>query len=130
MEKKVAKDPLGIRNVNFSCFGKTGNSRENLRLWKKQRMERGFDDTECWNLDLTICGFVIPRLEVLKQIHHGYPADIESDEKWCEIVDEMISGFQLVQKKFESFDKWSNEEEQQMQNGLNLFVKYFTNLWD
>ena len=33
----------------------------------KQRLERGFDDSETWNLDLTIAKFVLPRLESFKE---------------------------------------------------------------
>jgi hypothetical protein len=32
------------------------------KLWKKQRDERGFDDTELWNLDVTMAKFILPRL--------------------------------------------------------------------
>jgi len=30
--------------------------------WSKQREKRGFDDTELWNLDVTISKFLVPRL--------------------------------------------------------------------
>lgn len=41
MTKKV--DPYGIKNVNFSLISKDDNRFE---AYKKQRLERGFDDSE------------------------------------------------------------------------------------
>lgn len=48
MTKKV--DPYGIKNVNFSLISKDDNRFE---AYKKQRLERGFDDSEMWSLDCT-----------------------------------------------------------------------------
>lgn len=54
------KDPYGIKNVNFSLIDNTDDRWED---YKKQRLERGFDNSELWSLDSTIAEFVYPRLK-------------------------------------------------------------------
>ena len=122
------KDPLGIRNVNFSCFDKQNSSRKHLRLWKKQRLERGFDDSECWNLDCTFGMFIVPRLKVLRRNHNGYPDELGSGEKWDKVLDEMIWAFDMASKHFE-YD-WTEEDVKRIKKGLKLFAKFYLHLWD
>jgi len=121
------KDPLGIRNVNFSVIEK-GNKRECLRLWKKQRLERGFDDTECWNLDCTFGWFIVPRLKVLRRNHHGYPDELHNDKNWCKVLDEMIWAFDTAANHFERTP--TEEDYKRIHKGLKLFAKYYCHLWD
>lgn len=128
MNKMNKKDPLGIRNVNFSCFDKHGSKREYLRLWKKQRLERGFDDTECWNLDCTFGWFIVPRLKVLRRNHHGYPDELHNDKNWCKVLDEMIWAFETVANHFEK--KPTEDDYKRIHKGLKLFAKYYCHLWD
>ena len=44
-------DVYGIKNVNFSTINVEDT---NWNLFEKQRLERGFDDSELWSLDKTI----------------------------------------------------------------------------
>jgi hypothetical protein len=39
------------------------------KLWKKQRKDRGFDDTEIWNLDTSMFLWLYPRLEAILKIN-------------------------------------------------------------
>jgi hypothetical protein len=127
------KDPMGIPNVNFSCFDKSTN-KERTKKYKKQRIERGFDDSELWNLDSTIAQFITPRLKAFKEYTQSYPGGMESFEKWKEILDQMVEGFELWQNHWE----WENESDQNIINekrhkvdvALELFHKHFFDLWD
>jgi len=127
MNKMNKKDPLGIRNVNFSVIEK-GNKRVHLREWKKQRLERGFDDTECWNLDCTFGRFIVPRLKVLRRNHHGYPDELHNDKNWCKVLDEMIWAFETAANHFEK--KPTEDDYKRIHKGLKLFAKYYCHLWD
>ena len=53
-----------IRNINFSVadevYEKDLATRE---MYKQQRFENGFDNTETWHMDRTIALFIIPRLK-------------------------------------------------------------------
>ena len=92
-----------------------------------QRLFRGFDDSECWNLDGSLARLIVPRLKRFKEIGRAHPHDL-TQEKWDEYLDEMISAFEFFagDARFdcdtEQFDKANV--------GLNLFAKHFGNLWD
>lgn len=115
-------DVYGIKNVNFSVID-VDDVRWNM--FEKQRLERGFDDSELWNLNTTISGFIIPRLKTFREQHCSTPENI-TDEEWNEILDEIIVAFELIHDDLE-YDKAS---ESKINNGLKLFAKYFRNLWD
>ena len=42
-------------------------------LYRKQRKERGFDNSELWALDETIIRFTLPRLKVFRDYTKSYP---------------------------------------------------------
>ena len=168
-------DPLGIPNVNFSIIDMYTDSDKDIKKlaeFKQQRIERGFDDTECWNLESTIAGFVLPRLKHFKEHNNGYPGndEIPTFEKWNEVLDKMIYAFNHIVNEDKYDDEKQNRHgvdflemytfekqpdgssimaktpkynEQAMENyrneqiedmkkvdeGLQLFGKYFRNLW-
>lgn len=92
--------------------------------FSKQRLKRGFDDSETWSLYTTIASFIVPRLKRFKKVNNGYPANL-TEEEWDTILDKMIFSFEncdhdkLFEKEF--YDKY--------EEGINLFAKYFMNLW-
>ena len=59
-----------IRNINFSVadevYEKDLATRE---MYKQQRFENGFDDTETWHMDRTIALFIITRLKKFIQVN-------------------------------------------------------------
>ena len=122
-------DPRGIKNVNFS-LGKETDERETE--WKAQRLTRGFDDTEMWSLDCTIAAFIAPRLKVFKEQAArigDHPVNITS-EKWQEILDQMIEGFELYPDHFNWPSEDSNENWKKVYKALELFKNWFFNLWN
>lgn len=88
-----------------------------------QRKERGFDDTETWNLDVTFCKFIIPRLQALKEKHFCHPPSITMEE-WDDIIQEMIDGFSI-----HLTDDYIRENFDKTQKALDLFNKWFFDLW-
>lgn len=103
-------DPLGIPNVNFSIIDMYTDSDKDIKRlaeFKQQRIERGFDDTECWNLDSTVAKFILPRLIVFKENCNGYPGtdDVPNFETWIEILDKMIFAFDHIVNE----DKYDDE---------------------
>ena len=173
-------DPLSIPNcscsivgdeVNFLGFGETeDNYIKKLAFYKQQRIERGFDDTELWNLDKTIAKYVLPRLIEFKKVVNGYPPECENITDWICIIDKMIYSFdhivnsekydddlnkelgidwdgyfdkkklpdgnyELIHGKnyneelMDTYHRVKKEESVRIQDGLDLFGKYFLNLW-
>lgn len=105
-----------------------------LIKWAFQKLCRGYADYEVWSLNSVIADFVIPRLKKLKIIMSGYPVDIwnekKSDEQamkeWRRILDKMITAFELFSNDWEC----NEEKKQKVEEGLDLFRKYYINLWD
>jgi hypothetical protein len=120
--------------INFSV----GSSEIDARMeYKRQRLERGFDDTEVWNLDGTFAKFVLPRLKRFKEVNRGYPADI-TYEDWCDCIDKMIYAFDNVECENKTYDgvEWYDMTPEARQavtdkvkEGLDLFRKYYFSLW-
>lgn len=114
-------DTLNMKNINFSIESDDFNSALEYKL---QRLERGFDDTETWNLYYTIAGFVLPRLKRFKEVTMGYPA-VMSENEWNECLDKMIFAFETVLKEDDAIDSCDNEK---VEEGLSLFAKHYFNL--
>lgn len=139
-------DVLGKNNVNFSSDCAANVEDDRYDGWKQQRLTRGFDDTELWNLDGTILQFIIPRLKAFKESVHGYPGNYDSFEQWKHDLDEMIWAMEYYDerenwpdfKKDEhgNFIKDENgefiptEEYSRAKNGWKLFCDNIFGLWD
>jgi hypothetical protein len=91
---------------------------------KKQIKERGFDESETWNLDETIARFILPRLKYFRDTTMGHPGDYKTYELWQKDIDIMIRAFEIVVEN--DFDLKVNKE---YEEGIELFSKKFTHLW-
>ena len=92
-------------------------------------MDNGFDDSETWSLDYTIARFIYPRLKRFREVTISTPANL-SEQEWYDILDTMLDGFRLAVKRDDT--KTLEEEKEQtesIQKALDLFAKYFFNLW-
>lgn len=116
--------------------------------WWWQRRTRGWDDRDLWSLDHTIARFVLPRLIELKKVKPGVPMDFypegcthptaeedaEASRKMHEVLDKMIYSMQaILDDKRPGLDSkdpevWVSAEER-IQEGFDLFGKYFQMLW-
>lgn len=118
------RDPYGIPNVCFSLIDETD---DRWNEYTKQRLERGFDDSETWSLDGTISKFIYPRLKVFLEDTKSlscHPDGIDFDE-WVSILEKMIRGFELL-----SLDEVkTNDECVIIEEALDLFRKHFHSLW-
>lgn len=98
-----------------------------------------FDYRETWNLDYEIACFILPRLAYFKDHCNGYPYDLtkatddgyiiteNAYEEWERILDKMIKAFEIIVKNKATFTK--EEERKIVQEGLDLFGKYYFDLW-
>lgn len=103
------------------------------RLWPRdikhffQTFWRGFSDGDLWDLDVHLAKIILPRLIYFrKQPLMSYPIGLTEDE-WLEILDKMIFAFATVVE-----GPWDVEPSDwdDVQEGLDLFGKWFTHLWD
>ena len=92
-----------------------------------QRLTRGWDDSDTWDLDSTLAWWLVPRLKRFKELTNGYPGGL-TEKKWDEILDKIICAFSLISK--EQWD-WETDKEKvrQVDEGLDLFRKWYFDLW-
>lgn len=88
-------------------------------LWKQQREEQGWDETELWNLDQTIAAFILPRLKAFRKHSYSHPYGM-SEADWTRALDQMIEYFEGVVLDLNTKNRV----------GLELFCKHFENLWE
>ena len=83
---------------------------------------------EVWNTDNTIAQLIVPRLQAFKALDkHGYCPDFKGMREWNNAIQKMIDAFELM-KFVGGVD--TKEEERIVEEGLDLFRKYFISLWD
>ena len=104
-------------------------------LW--QRKTRGWDDSDTWSMDITIAQFILPRLKRFKELSIGVPgciecsSDISFEEKekiWNDILSQMIEAFEMLADSDLDW-QFNKEYEEKINRGLDLFRKYYFNLW-
>ena len=112
---------LTERDFYWDQDGMPGDERH--EMWRKQREEYGFDEREIWDLKIVISAFLFPRLRMFAGSFNSYPLGL-TPLSWTEAVDKMAHAFERIVKD-DSEDQWEEVEE-----GLDLFRKYFFHLWD
>lgn len=95
--------------------------------FKAQHEERGFDDTELWNLDVSIAKFIFPRLKAFSK-SGCRPGHLE-EEEWLEILNKMIRSFELMSDDVDAFS-YDAKINMEIEEGLELFHQYYRNLWN
>lgn len=120
MKKQDPKE-LGIPNINFSIY--TGNDPKRNKKFKKQRIERGFDDSELWSLRDVYAKFMLPRLiEFRKKVVNI----IEVEETYLEDLDYVIDTFKIIIENDSILDL---KTEKRITKGLYLFSDMYLTLW-
>lgn len=132
------------------------NNRQRKKWLKKQGSY--VNPKETWSLDVTLAKYIIPRLKKFKELENGYLGRDEMDtpEKWDEALDKMIQAFEYVidldeywiddpkydytdimfGKNKEFYEKIKENKITEdirrlaaINEGLQLFAKYYMSLW-
>ncbi len=96
---------------------------------KWQKLTRGYSDEELWNLDYYLSRWIIPRLKTFKEQAVGFPPDLNSKKEWEDIIEKIIIAFELYISYIPDTPEQASKEGKQIREGLELFSKYFNNLW-
>lgn len=124
-----------------------------------ERIRYGFPLEESWDFRSGCTKYVLPRLKHFRNNLNGYPCDL-SMEEWELVLDKMIWSFEHMEdhispiysddydhrfsvEKTETGTLYTplnetgtidytpvEEHNKKIQEGLNLFAKYYQNLWD
>lgn len=119
------RDPYGIPNV---CFSKITEKDDRWEKYTQQRLERGFDNSELWNLEGTIAKFIAPRIRAFYEDakQGSYRPDGISREEWLDALRKISEGFELM-----ALDREKTEYEEAVEcEALGLFSDYFFTLWN
>ena len=82
-----------------------------------------FKKQRAWDCYTHLAVHIANELRAFKKYNvHSYPHGFNNIEEWHEVVDKMIYSFEQIEK--DSSDRVKIEE------GLQLFAKYFEDLWD
>lgn len=150
--KVVATEKVGKMTVNYTdtffesmdhYFGWWGRKRECLldytirpiKDWWAMRT-RGFTGHMWWNFNDYWARKMLPPLKYLRKNQHGHPGNLTVKE-WDKILDKIIwsldylgysRDYKTMQKR--NWKKKIKEESIKLQEGLELFGKYYQSLWD
>ena len=100
----------------------------NKRLRKKKGLSK-ITNKELWNLDINLAKYILPRLKRFKESVHSYPPNITFDE-YIRIIDKMIWSFEFIIEDGTRYIPYEEDNFIKCQEGLDLFAKYFRDLWD
>lgn len=110
-----------------------------MRITKSGKYK--FEKTEIWNADRTAAKFLYELVRKFrKENKYSYPPDLPNFEEWQRIVRKMEWSFkeQLKKKHYPDIGKYDDNEkfakavekyEAKLQEGVDLFAKYFSTLW-
>ena len=132
------------------------NNRQRKKWLKQHRLY--VNPKETWRLDVNLAKYIIPRLKKFKELNNGYPgiSEMDTPEKWDEALDKMIQAFEYVidldeywlddprydytdimfGKNKEFYEKIKENKITEdirrlaaINEGLQLFAKYYMSLW-
>ena len=113
---------LGIPNI---CFSLTDSNDKREKKFIKQRLKRGFDDSETWSLRDTIANFIIPRLERYLKVA---PKMIEISDEEKKDINQFLTAMKLIARENGALIL-TKKEQKQLKKGLKKFHKIFLGLW-
>lgn len=82
---------------------------------------------EVWGTCHTLAHLITPRLIAFRDLDkHGYAPDFQDIRSWNKAIQKMIDAFELIKNS----STFSADEYKAVKEGLDLFCKYYLNLWD
>jgi hypothetical protein len=120
--------PEGLKNINFSVAEECYNDSATLEMYKQQRFENGFDDTETWHIDRTMALFIIPRLKRFVEVNNGIPTG-ETVESYDEKLRFIISAFENYYATNKYYESTDIEERKKLSDDVRTAVDYLSKLW-
>jgi hypothetical protein len=96
-----------------------------------QRRRLGFDESELWNLDLTCAQLIAPRIRAFIDTFEARSVPCNKEQReWRETLEKMYTAFQLISNTDGATYILTDKEQEDIEEGLDLFREYFFHLWD
>ena len=102
--------------------------------WFFQRLFRGYSDNETWNIDITVCQYMLPRLKALLDRRSdprtciSHPGELKSPMEWDKILNKILFSVEMTAN--DNKDEPTRQQTYLILEGFELMGKYFTHLWD
>lgn len=146
----VGDNPFGIHwtlwdKITIPFYRFRGHCRElrHIIKWAFQRMFRGYDDTETWELYYNFITRYKKILTRYRKKHCGYPGDL-TEEEWDAIIDRMIHYLDMMDEQYvkkilckdmpedyvpscATIHEINNRYKDEF---FQMFSEWFYNLWD
>lgn len=108
-----------------------------------QRAVRGFDDRMVWGHNTAMAELFVKIFKKFKENNMGWPASLNSDEEWHEILDKVIRGFEayleydecFIEDENGNYDAEATQEKSlqlwaEYREGVKLYFEYFPDFWN
>jgi hypothetical protein len=141
------------------CIGLEKLANSKLFYGKKIKIKIKIHEYDSWSADHSLSLIAVPLLKQLRKTTHGYPCDLNSPEEWDLILSKIIWAHEQVIEsaeddfyivKGELSDNWGKDMvfdsiwkvkpilnapalmayQERIDEGLELFGKYYQHLWD
>jgi len=119
-ENDIDIKDIGVPNI---CFSLIDIDDKKYDEYSKQRVERGFDDSETWSLSGTLANFLLPRLKRFNEVDMCLRED-----EYKEDMNNFISLLEL-EIRDDGIRDFTEEENKTIEKGLDAFKRLFFRLW-
>jgi len=104
--------------------------------YREQLLKDGFDNTEIWNLNTTICRFILPRLKEYRNLKAGHPIGYTA-ERYTEVLDCIIEALEIfVNAEYDETEDikhfnyaLSEEGKKKQEKGFRLLGRELLGMW-
>ena len=99
--------------------------------WYFQRANRGWADSDAWSGYIYLAQVNLGIIKELIKQDYSYPMSLKNKKEWNKVLKEMAYPFELTLKEEEVYDFKPRTQRNQKKfiKGLNLYKKYFGDLW-
>jgi len=103
-----------------------GGTKKRTAKLLNQYKRQGWCDADTWSLDATLARLILPRLKRYQKTTMS-SATQKSEKEWNDILDKMIKGFEFIASP--EYYGYNADEKKMVEETLQLFAEYFTDLW-
>ena len=90
----------------------------------KEKKKTGISPDELWSLDYAVAIFLVPRLKLFIERTIGYPTQFKDFDEWKKALKKMLYSMKKIAN-----DDVPLTNNKRFKEGIELFGKYFLDLW-
>lgn len=129
MPWEEVKHPWYLTLYDFSIWYWIGEA----KLFVKgffQRGKIGYAKSDLWSFDVYLSKVIGDGVLELAKRGQGWPSEFKTYKEWKATLNKMGKGFLNYHEKAHAATGFTSKDEERLEESLELFKKYFLNLWD